>query len=87
MKNYYTIEACENLMQRYEAKGGEITQIYEGGVGLGLIVCHGEGLKTVIISEVYLNAWSSAHSIRMYDKMPEKYRKLIEKAEAEAETP
>ncbi len=56
MKTYYTIEACENLMQRYEEKGGEITQIYEGGVGLGLIVCHGGGLKTVIISEVYLNA-------------------------------
>ena len=86
MKNYYTVEACENLMQRYEEKGGEIIQIYEGGVGLGLIVCYGKGLKTVIISEVYLNAWSSAHSIRMYNKMPEKYRKLVEKAETEAGT-
>lgn len=74
----YDLEACENLIQRYYEKGGETVTIEEGCLGLGLVICYGDGLKTAIIKEVYLNEWSSTHTIRMYNKMPKKYEAMID---------
>lgn len=73
MKYFYDLKSCENLMQRYIEKGGTVTTIKEGVLGLGTVVCKGNNLKTSIIEERYQNAWSSVHTIRKYNKCPKKY--------------
>lgn len=78
MATMYTTTACEELINRYIEAGGEAVTIEEGVLGLGLVVCFGEGLKTAIINEVYINCWSSGHTIRMYNKMPKKYEKMLD---------
>ena len=76
---YYSLEAVENLMDNYFEKGAEVVTIEEGSLGVGTVVCFGEGLKTIVIKEKYLNCWSSTHTIRMYNSMPKKYEILIDK--------
>lgn len=79
MKNY-SLKACENLIDRYvnEYKG-QATTIDEGTLGLGTVLLHhAQGKKTILIREFYLNAWSSGHSIRKYNKIPKKYEKQLE---------
>lgn len=78
MAKYYTLGACENLISKYIDAGGEVVTLEEGVLGLGLTMCYGEGLKTAIIKEVYLNEWSSAHTVRMYNETPKKYEKMLE---------
>ena len=75
----YDLTTCEKLINNYiEQFNGEYYQIYEGSLGLGKIVLYnGNGRKSIIIEEVYLNEWSSAHKIRMYNDLPKKYEKLI----------
>ena len=77
MKNWYTLESCNNLMQKYYDKGGNCVTVREGSLGLGTVVCYGDNLNTSIIQEQLVNSWSSVHTIRMYKKMPKKYEKLI----------
>ena len=81
----YSLKACENLMEQYIKKNGEAVTLKEGCLGLGLVICFGEGLKTTIIKEVYLNEWSSGHAVRMYNKMPKKYEEMLENLEKELE--
>ncbi len=47
------------------------------------MILFGEGLKTTIINEVYLNCWSSGHTIRVYNKMPKKYEEILKNIEVE----
>lgn len=77
MKLYSYTKAVE-IMNRYAEKNGNIHILDEGSLVYGLVICEGEGLKTVVIKEVYLNPWSSAQSIRFYNEMPKKYAKMIE---------
>ena len=79
MKNWYTLESCNNLMQKYYDKGGNCVTVREGSLGLGTVVCYGDNLKTSIIQEHFVNSWSSVHTIRMYKKMPKKYEELVNK--------
>jgi hypothetical protein len=74
----YTLKACENLMQKFVDLGGEVLTVKEGCLGLGTTICFAEGKKTAVIQEVFLNAWSCGHTIRMYNKLPKKYEKMIE---------
>ena len=78
MSKLYTCGAVEKLVQNYVDKGGDVTEIEEGSLGYGFLILHGEGLKTIVVKEVYLNAWNSGHSIRCYNKCPKKYAKLLE---------
>ena len=73
----YSYKAAEELMSRYTEKNGDVYILDEGSLVYGLVICMGEGLKTSIIKEVYLNPWSSAQSIRMYDQTPKKYAEMI----------
>ena len=77
---HYTLTACENLIDRYvNENGGQATTLEEGVLGLGTILLHSaEGKKTIVIREVYETAWSSTHTIRLYNKMPKKYAKALE---------
>lgn len=74
----YSYRDAEKLMNRYIEQGGDIHVLDEGSLVYGLVICEGEGLKTAVIREVYLNPWSSGQSIRMYNTMPKKYAKMIE---------
>jgi len=79
----YTLEAVEQTIDKWIAAGGQIDTVEEGTLGYGLTICHGEGLRTAVITEVPLNCWSSAHKIRIYNKMPKKYQAMLENMEGE----
>lgn len=80
MKNY-SLNHIRILIDKYNAKGGEVVTLQEGVLGYGTTILYGEGLKTTIIQEYYINEWTSGHTIRMYNKMPKKYEKMLEKIE------
>lgn len=81
----YTISSTQKLIDEYTEKGGCVFQIQEGILGLGDLVLYDERepakLKTFVIREIALNEWSNAQTIRAYNKMPKKYRDMIEKGE------
>lgn len=81
MQTLYTSTYVAQLIECYVNKGGNVVVLEEGVLGYGLTVLYGEKLKTVVIKEVPVNSWNSAHSVIKYNKMPEKYRKLIEQYE------
>jgi hypothetical protein len=75
----YGLSACDSLIDRYvnEYKG-EATTIREGVLGLGELLLHNaKGKKSIVIKEVYLNDWSSGHTIKKYNKLPKKYLKIL----------
>lgn len=78
MSKLYSCTACQQVIDKYIEKGGEIAEITPGTLGYGTTICYGDGLKTTIIQEVYVNEWSSAHKIRQYNKMPKKYESILE---------
>lgn len=76
MKLYGATEVDE-IISLYNKKEGEVYIIDEGSLVYGLVICTGYGLKTAIIKEKYLNEWSSANTVRFYNKMPKKYEKIL----------
>lgn len=78
-KTIYTLLTCEDLIQTYvNDYGGDYLTIQEGCLGLGTILLHSApGKKAVLITEIYLNAWSSGHTITKYNKLPKKYQSII----------
>ena len=77
----YTCDSVGRLINQYIEAGGEILQMSEGVLGHGdLLLYDTKGkLKTIVIHEVYLNPWSSAHTVRKYNRCPKKYKDLIER--------
>lgn len=78
MKNY-SLKYCENLIDKYinEYKG-EILTITEGILGLGKVILHNaDGKKSIVITEYFINSWTSGHKVRMYNKLPKKYKQII----------
>jgi hypothetical protein len=74
----YRLSTIDKMIQDYVAAGGEATTLREGVLGYGQILLHNNpGYKVVVITEVALNEWSSGHKVRMYNKMPKKYDKLL----------
>lgn len=72
IKNY-SLKACENLIDIYLQKGGEVKVLEDGVLGLGKVLLTGNGLKTIIIQEFFISAWSSGHKIKKYNKTPKIY--------------
>ena len=70
----YTLEAVDSLINQYIDKGGQVVTIEEGVLGYGTLLLYGDGLKTSVVKEIYLNEWSSAHTIRSYNETPKKYK-------------
>jgi len=64
----YSSTAVSDLIDRYLEAGGDVETISEGVLGHGHIVLTGPGLKRAVIKERYINAWSSGHSVRMYNR-------------------
>lgn len=70
----------DEFIQKYIKAGGDAYQTEEGTLGSGnwiLFDTTGK-LRSFVINEVYLNEWSSAHTIRGYKKLPKKYEALLE---------
>lgn len=76
-KKLYDCDYIAHLISQYSEKGGEVITIDEGCLGYGFMIMFGEGLKTTIVKEVYINEWSSGHTVRMYNKTPKKYEQMI----------
>jgi len=75
----YSLKDCERLIDKYvnEYKG-EVLELEEGVLGLGKVLLHSaRGKKTIIINEYFINSQTSGHTIRKYNKIPNKYKKLI----------
>lgn len=81
MKKYISIAQAERLISAYLDKGGQVTEIEEGVLGLGVLILSANGrndLKEFVISEEYLNEWSSVHALRTYTKgLPKKYANMV----------
>ncbi len=76
----YTNEAVDKIVSKYNDKGGNVEVIKEGCLAsFGLAICYGDKLKFCVISEQYLNEWSSGNKIRFYRELPSKYQTLLSK--------
>ena len=81
----YALSAVQQTIDAWIEAGGQVDTVEEGCLGYGLTICHGDGLKTAVITEVYLNSQSSAHKIRFYNEMPKKYQAMLDNLEREEE--
>ena len=82
----YTISSTDEFISSMISKGWEAVQLDEGTLGVGdwVLIAPTERHWNYIIREVYLNAWSSAQTIRKCRKLSQKILKEIEKVEVEA---
>ncbi len=69
----YSCTQIRQLMDHYFKVGGAAYQVHEGGLGYGKMILAAPGYKYAIITERYINEWSSGHTIRLDNKLPEKY--------------
>ena len=74
----YSSEAVENLAQKYIARGGIITVLEESVLlEYGLAIFQADGAKSTVVRDKFLNEWSSAYIVRMYNKLPKKYEQML----------
>lgn len=66
MKQMYTLKSIEKLIADVtENHGYTIAQIRDGSLGLGkLVLIAPPGYWNFIIEEIYLNEWTSGHTVR-----------------------
>ena len=73
--NTYSTSQIRRLIEQYEnLEGFELRTISEGILGYGQIVLEATGKKTAVVTEVFINSWSSEHKVRMYNQCPKKYQ-------------
>ena len=84
-QNLYTPTSTEEFICNMGEKGWDCIQLNEGGLGIGdwVLVAPTERHWNFVIREKYLNAWSSAQTIRRCRKLSQKVLKEIEKVEEE----
>lgn len=76
----YTSGAVQELADYYIENGGEMYELVEGTLGWGTTVMVRDGWKSVVVQEVYVNEWSSGHTVRRYDRLPKKHQTMLEAA-------
>lgn len=80
MRGLYDTESIDELINRYIDKKGEFYVLQDGCLlAYGLAICSGDDLKTCVIREQYINEWSSGYKINFYNKMPKKYKQMLQK--------
>jgi len=77
-KNLYSLQAVQSHIEKYISIGGEVIEAVHGSLGYGTTICKANGKKSTVIQEVFVNSWSSSHTITLYNKLPKKYEKLLE---------
>ena len=84
MRKYSTdYHQVDSLISRYIDAGGEAIQLDEGVLQSGDWILYDEfnTLKCFVITEEYLNEWSSTQLVKVYpcyEKLPKKYKKQID---------
>lgn len=79
VQTLYTTSSVSQFIERYVETGGWMHQMEEGILGHGKVILFSHPVwKSVVITEVAVDAWNSAHKIRHYHTLPNKYQKLIE---------
>ena len=74
----YNYQQIDKLINRYsEIENSQTVQISEGVLGSGNWILTAPNKKTIIINEVFVNSWSSTHTVKMYNKTPKKYLKFL----------
>ena len=74
----YSFKAAEKLINKYlEIEDNQVIQTEEGCLGIGNWICTAPNKKTAIITEVFINEWSSGQQIKMYNKTPKKYINIL----------
>lgn len=69
----YNQNAIEKLKELYQ--GGQLDIIIEGCLlEFQLAIFSKEGKKYTIVKDKYLNSWSSAYTMKHYNKLPKKYQ-------------
>ena len=76
----YTSSAIQELADYYVENGGEVYELVEGTLGWGTTVMVRDGWTSIVVKEVYINEWSSGHTVRRYRILPKKYQTMIEAA-------
>lgn len=74
VQTLYTTSSVGRLIAEYLDAGGQMLQMREGVLGHGDVLLYDD-----VIREVAINEWSSGHKVRGYNRMPEKYRALLDK--------
>ncbi len=75
----YNHKEVDKLINRYlELENSETIQVREGVLGSGDWILTAPNKKTAVIKEVFVNSWNSTHTIKMYNKTPKKYQKIID---------
>ena len=79
-KTLYTATGVDKLIADYVEAGGQVLRMQEGTLGCGDVLLYDEAgkLYTFVIREVYINEWSSDHTVRKYRKIPVKYKALVD---------
>ena len=75
----YSWRDVDNLVKRYTDEGGQVIQLSEGVLQSGNWVLYDPKgrLYAFIIKEIYVNCWTSAQTIRRYNKLPKKYERIV----------
>jgi len=74
----YNYQQIDKLINRYsEIENSQTVQISEGVLGSGNWILTAPGKKTAIINEIFVNSWTSTHTVKMYNKTPKKYLKFL----------
>lgn len=80
MSQLYSCKAVQETIDTLTGKGWDMLQLDEGGVGYGHIVllAPDDQHYNFEITEVYLNCWSSGHTIRRFAKASKRIEKDID---------
>lgn len=87
----YSSSAIQQLADEYsKLDDGNVVTLEEGVLGWGLTLMFANAdYKWAVVREVALNEWSSAHKVRFYKELPQKYADLLaayyDRIEVEAE--
>lgn len=79
-RNLYTSDAIQELADYFFENGGEVYELVEGTLGWGTTVMVRDGWMSIVVKEVYVNEWSSGHTVRRYRQLPKKYQRMLEAA-------
>lgn len=73
----YDNEYINKLIEKFSKR--ENFQMYTiTGCLLDNYILTADKTKTAVIKEKYLNSWSSAYSLILYNKTPKKYQEIID---------
>ena len=88
MKNLYTLSSIDKLINECMEAGYMMQTCHEGTLGYGkvVLVAPDEHHWNFVITEVYLNEWSSAHSVRKCRTISKTIQMEIDRYYAEMES-